>query len=274
MPALVPILAASLLLAGAAGGVEVTACGETVPAGETGILQGDLVCSGNSGNVAITLESNATLDLNGFTLTAPDEDGAAVFCSHRACTVVSRAATPGTLSGASTGGFGIYANGSDTPTVRRVVIDNVVIRDVEYWGVWTPDVRLVTASHVTVSGCQRYGIGAEKLVVQAVVATANGYGIAGRDGVRGTDVTVSGNLFFGIDATGGTVRITGLRASANGKFGVFAQSVRLVDGQLAGSGVADVASTVRRPHLVNTTCETSTNRFSEGTPWGVCALDP
>jgi len=68
-----------LLCGGRAQALDITSCGQTVPAGETGVLVGDLQC--DPATRGVTLQYAATLDLNGHALVAPD--GWAVWCNGR-----------------------------------------------------------------------------------------------------------------------------------------------------------------------------------------------
>lgn len=156
----VMLVAGLLLMASRASAVDAV-CGMAVPQGETAVLTGDLACSGMQ--VAVTLERNATLDVNGFTLTV--DDGTAVFCAHTACTVVSRAAEPGVLEGGGTAGVGISANAQsdDPPTVQRLIVDNVAVRDFDEIGMIAPIHGKSLLSRLSVSGCGGPGILASKL---------------------------------------------------------------------------------------------------------------
>jgi hypothetical protein len=65
--------------------VDITSCGQSVPAREVGVLTADLVCDPGERGVTLTLSS--TLDLNGHDIVAPD--GWAVWCEPgRRCTVI------------------------------------------------------------------------------------------------------------------------------------------------------------------------------------------
>ena len=79
------LLALCVLGSQPAWALDITACGATVPPGETGVLQADLLCSGEYAGV--TLENQATLDMNGHSIRGPAVKG--VICTERRCAVMS-----------------------------------------------------------------------------------------------------------------------------------------------------------------------------------------
>src|SRR5262245_60472691 len=86
----------------AAAQIEVTSCGQGVPAGETGFLSGDLDCSayGGPADAAVYLDKNAALDLGGFTLTGADYG---VVCGLRCDAAVCTTGTCKVRNGRVTG---------------------------------------------------------------------------------------------------------------------------------------------------------------------------
>ena len=61
----------AILVASEARGVDVTTCGQVVPAGDTGVLVADLSCAGDGtylADVGVRLEAGARLDLAGHRL--------------------------------------------------------------------------------------------------------------------------------------------------------------------------------------------------------------
>ena len=248
------------------------ACGLTVPDGETAVLQADLTCP--SDPIGITLGKSSTLDLNGFTLrvTAPDATG--VSCVDRACSVVSSVATPGVISGETTGHYGIAALGTLTD-VTRMLIQNVIVRDVTDVGIYGTGTRgRTTMTNVTVSGCGYEGINViRKLVFTGLVVNGNADGIVVQGLLKGVGLTLNGNTGKGMWHIQRAI-LTNLTASGNGIIAMQAVSTVLRDSALSGNGQADIVSE-RLPRLTNTTCERSARNLSSTSPapWGVCSLD-
>ena len=89
----VPVVVGIVFLASAAHALDVTSCGQTVPARETGFLQADLACPSG---VGVHLADKATLDLNGHTLAATADS--AIVCDGKKCRVLSTAGA-GDVSG-------------------------------------------------------------------------------------------------------------------------------------------------------------------------------
>jgi hypothetical protein len=218
--------------------------------------------------IGITLEAKATLDLNGFTLNV-GEDTVGVYCAHLTCTVISSVAAAGVIDGGDLGYYGLISNLYDKPPIKRLVVDNVVIRDFENAGMYAANFGKSVLSRLTVSGCGGPGIIGRKMIVSDVTVNDNGLdpqqsgdGIVGEN-VRGDVVTTNGNRAAGLQVRK-VVKILGLTATGN-NVGVHARAVNLVDGQLfSANTVADIQSE-RRPRLKNTSCEHSN--------WGVCTLD-
>src|SRR5207249_8114063 len=68
-----------LLVGNPGWAIDILSCGEMVPAGDVGVLQADLTCSG----VGVEVDEMATLQLNGHSITGASPG---VFCPHR-CTI-------------------------------------------------------------------------------------------------------------------------------------------------------------------------------------------
>ncbi|MBM4268225.1 MAG: hypothetical protein FJ144_16705 [Deltaproteobacteria bacterium] len=119
---LIAIALAALAPSGVArADISVTACGTVVPAGETGVLSGNLTCTNAA--PAVVIQKGAALDLGGFTLmvSGPGSGDDAIVCEDRKCTVESSA----------TGGR-IVASGLDSVIDHTVSgRGKVVLRDVE-----------------------------------------------------------------------------------------------------------------------------------------------
>jgi hypothetical protein len=269
-----------LLHAVPAAAVDITSCGEIVPAGQTGVLMADLDCTASPVDVPnVELRAGATLDMNGHSLSRQDPgNGIAILCPSRSrCTIKG----PGTIFGhviASSGG--------------NQVIEDVTVQDVES-GILayihgTPRLGKLRLTNVTVTGAEYAGVYANRVTAEnlQVVGTEEGFGIYG--GVRGTNIVASDNGGGGI--VGKRVRIDGLVATNNGgggapfSFGgVYAPSgiVSLRNSTVTGnqadyspetSGQIDIIA--RRARLANTTCGHSVYDDAVGLDsLGVCAGD-
>jgi hypothetical protein len=243
--------------------VDVTDCGQVVPAGETGVLQADLDCAATNVIAGVLLRDGATLDLNGHTLSggkSPLIVGVASDAA-RSCAIVG----PGVISGSSEG----VACGR-----ARMSITDVTLEDNGY----AIDASLcrLTLTNVTSSSTVS-GISAKEIRASNVNVTVNGNGncIMGKK-VFGSDITVSG-CHTGV--TGQTlVDVQRLDARDNMSTGVVAGRVRLVDSVVTGNyffpGPLDTFSK-RRPELINTQCDVSMRWRGKkvGPTWGVCAND-
>jgi len=249
-----------------ASAIDISTCGEMIPRGQTGRLVADLACSGG---YAVVLEQSATVDLNGHSITTSN-GGSGVSCLGRRCSVVSAVATPGDMSDADGGinaTFGIVAS-----DLRRLTVANVSITSFTF-GIRVPDAR-VSLTDVTVSDCPNVGILATKLRLANVTANNNKHGMGASRSVSGSNVTAIGNQEFGIDSTGGRVKIDGVLSTGNGRFGVFARIVKLANGTVTGNGEVDIVALRRPPRLINITCDSSASGPLPSPSWGVCSLDP
>lgn len=298
-------VAATFATVVSARAVDVTTCGQSVPDGQTGVLQADLDCSGAPDGVS--LGNGAVLDLNGHRLTAPPSSpfpperaaiacrtggvvcrdvGALSVCRGRGrCTVVSRTGRgeiAGSTAGGSGVGRGIYAD-------NLVTVTNVDIHDVSR-GIYAHG--RARAEDVSISSCFIEGILARHVDLTNVESNLNGgEGIrcidspSRRSHVRGSNVIANANRFGGIVC--GRVKLAGLHAQGNGAaFGLLGAGVYAVRGIVLTDSVVvgnwydfgelvDLVS-ARLPRLVNTTCGHS-ERFTESGEdigsWGVCADD-
>jgi hypothetical protein len=282
---------------------DVTSCGATIGAGETGVLQADLDCT--AGAYGVRLLPAATLDLNGhrlsvglqadaavvgvrnagdpigsgsgnFTIVGPGEiagDGqelAGTIYGTYGCIVLNdgraRITSPtGTVDihGCIYGVVGSSSGGS--PNGGRLVVDHASLHDNVFDGV---AVSRLAASDVDASSNGGQGLGA--YVVQLLNVTANdnprGHGVFGAQTLKGVNVTANRN-YTGAECWR-TLKVRGLVASENVLFGAAGGKVRLVGSTVESNGVADVQS-VQLPQLVDTTCGTSMDH--DGASWGICA---
>lgn len=281
------IFASAFTFGTTASALDITACGQTVPRGDIGVLQVDLVCSDEITLIAVSLEPNAALDLNGHTISG---GGAGVGCfgPARSCTVRG----PGVISGATANG--IAANNA----VGRIIVEDVTISDNQYSAVFVPGGRAISLKNVVIarnnlgfdgSPEQRAHLGAvqwvRRLDVENVIAIDNVALAFATRNVYGDNVTLIGNYggFRGMNVRLGNATIAdniGLAmTSTRGR-------VRFVDSTLANNDTAGAGVdmlTARKPSLVNTSCgrsqlcRKSTLSAMGCTPelatWQVCAND-
>jgi hypothetical protein len=292
-----------LLLTGVSHAFDVTQCGQVVPAGETGVLQGDLTCAKStfagfcarcsavpgacgadtsqpcntvadcapSGDqcvkVGVVLGRSATLDLAGFALRGAVGDAPEI----------------GVLSGrgrASINGPGEIANFDfGTHLSGRAVLDGLTVQDCVHQGIFGFNLRL---TNVTATANGVGVVGGRVQLRGGVIASANtSDGVSASSGIRGSGLTASNNGGHGVHARIRGLVLTGLTANDNGGAGVLsARGGILIDSSLAGNdggGIGVDVGTERRPRLVRTTCgkssQTQSNGFSWGPPWGVCTND-
>ena len=148
-----------------------------------------------------------------------------------------------------------------------MVVEDLTIQDVAS-GMFVAGKRSrITLTNVTMDHCfvglTTYG---RVLASEVTITNSTSYGInAGH--VVGTNVTALNNSLYGVG--GGRLRIQGLTANGNGD-GVLSTSLFLLDSTVTGNGVD--LSTIERPHLRNTTCDTSQRSLDSGS-WGVCTND-
>lgn len=281
------VFAVAFLFATTASALDITACGQTVPRGDIGVLKLDLVCTDDVTPIAVNLEPNAGLDLNGYTISG---GGAGVGCfgPARSCTVRG----PGVISGATMNG--IAANNA----VGRVVVEDVTIRDNQYSAVFVPGGRAISLKNVVIernnlgfdgSPEQRANLGAvqwvRRLDVENVIAIDNVALAFATNNVYGENVTLLGN-YGGF--RGRNIRLKNATITDNLGIGMRSTRgrVRLVDSTLEGNDMESTGVdmlTARKPSLANTSCGRSQLcRKSITSPmgcnpefatWQVCAND-
>jgi hypothetical protein len=151
--------------------VPITACGEFVPAGETGELMHDLACDRGSrwpfSATGVILDGGATLALNGFTISG---DGSGVGIGFFPQSEDS-ARMPGVVSGPGTvSGFeiGVNAVGRTSLTVSSVTVT------ANTNGIIAPLLQTLVLHDVIASGNARDGIWAQDMEARDVEANGNG----------------------------------------------------------------------------------------------------
>jgi hypothetical protein len=275
--------------------VDVTTCGQLVPAGETGVLQNDLACSPTLGcyecrpNMncfptgaactvdadcttpdahcaalpAIAIDVGGTLDMNGHAVAA--SDGVAVLCRPKGrCTVTSTTGR-GDISGSS---VGILMKAG------KLTASHVDVHANTGGGIYSP--LLATDMALTdVTADDNGGIGIRGDSIRANDVTANGngqHGIEANGKLRGASVVTNANDGTGIVAGKGA-RIDGLTSTGNGVGGsphagaglIVAKGSPLlsnatVTGNTYGTNQGPVALdliTLRKPKLTASTCDHS-----------------
>lgn len=221
----IPAIAAIglLLAAGTSGAVDITACGQTIEAGQFGALRQNLTCSNG-----VLLSPGATLYLNGFVLRGSGL-GSGVMCQgpgvkRRPCTIAGPGEIRGFWAAVNCGGC-------------RIVARDLTIR-ANVNGIYAPLSATLEASRLVVVDNVEDGIFAFT--------------------VRAADLQASGNGGAGVAALG-RLGVRRLEASGNGGAGVRGGSrqARVVDSNVTGNGLAadgyDITSS-RNVRLVRTTC--------------------
>lgn len=284
------LLAGTLLLVGRATALDVSTCATVVPAGDTGVLQADLECTGTGfDDPAVQLGSGAILQMNGHRIDHPevpgDLYGFGVRCPSGKCTIHG----PGEITGDLVGIEG-----------PKLVVSDILIHDTV---LGIAALRVILDAGGSVAGV-KYG----DLLASNVTLLANGSGILGRSvrasgivvsqseqlgiqakKVRGTVITANDNGWVGIAAE--QCNVDGLTATGNGAFAavfgggveVYRGTARLRNATLTGNrAFLDGASVdgdivaVRTPRLENVVCDHSVRIVQLGQSAGslsVCSGD-
>lgn len=268
--------------------VPITSCGQKVPAGETGVLQNDLICNyrctgdgsicdlddshhcegrGACEEEILTLKRDAVLELNGHRVFAASW----VLCPRGAlpggrCVVRG----PGTISGR----IGVLGDGPDI-----LVVDATI--DAEWLAVKTPGFAEIRRSNLSTglragagvklvgTECAEGAIASEGDVDLVRVKFGNGRSSVEAPGtVRGRDVVMAGVVFI----HGRDVRLRRARNRPSDLYNwgsdvAGTRSVRLVDSDPSW------VTAGRMPDLVRSTCEQSYVAGDTAQSWGVCTND-
>jgi len=284
------LLAGLALSAGRATALDVSTCGTVVPAGNTGVLQADLDCTGTGfDDPAVQLGSGAILEMNGHRIDHPevpgDLYGFGVRCPGGKCTIQG----PGEITGDLVGieGPKLVVNDlmiHDTVlgiAALRVTLDpDGGVVAVKYGDLLATNVtviangsgilaRSVRASGITVSQSEQFGIQAKKVRGTMITANDNGWvGIATEqcnvDGLTATGNGAFAALFGGgVEVYRGTARLRNATLTGNLTF---------VDGALVNGDIV----AVRTPRLENVVCDHSVRIVQLGQSagsLGVCSGD-
>ncbi len=260
------------LIASAARAVDVTSCGQVVPANEVGTLTGSLDCSGAaSGSKGVVLEQRASLALNGNSITSPPA-GTSVSCDGTRCAVSG----PGVL-------LSPYINpGVGISALKNVKVSGNIEINGNTVGISATGGR-VTASDTFLSNSGD-GIVAKKVNGRDLfVRDSTRVGIVAAKGVRGEHIEVRNSGWAGIQTS--KFVITRFSATSNGMAsttiggGIFAtRRGLLIDSDVSGNALAGAPAdlvTGRSPLLVNSSCSASVvlTDSGPGGTWGVCVTD-
>ena len=227
--------------AGAWAQVSVTACGQTVGAGEQGVVDADLTCATGEGTFVVAVENGGSLDLAGHTL-AGGRTG--IRCTRR-CTVGSTGA-PGTIKDTESGvGAGLAA----VTDGGRVWLSNLSFEN--------HSIGILTDFETA------------KIYGTDITLTNNGLGMQARK-IAVTSLGASGNYTVALSRKTTLINSTVI---ASGDSALTGRSVLLRDSSVSGSGSGIDLLTQRRPRLVNSTCEVSRILQNPTDTWGVCAND-
>jgi hypothetical protein len=271
------LLPSIVLLAGVAQAIDITTCGQTVPSFDIGVLQTDLVCpnpntadgclaSGMGAPAAVDLQANATLQMNGHSITGGCYGVRAFTGSSRRRLAIQG---PGLITGAF---LGVFFEG-------RLTISDVTL-DGNGAGIVSPDpstnqsriFATNVAANSSVGPIDGSGISAYRIDATSVTANGNvSAGIYAASRLRANGVTANDDA-YGLYSPG-KVAIDGLTATNSTYYGVAACRLRLRTSTVTGSQSGIDLWTRSRPSTTAVTCDHSGSQTNPPIPWGVCAGD-
>jgi hypothetical protein len=237
----------------------ITACGTTIPRGQTGVLSGDLACNGTP---AVMLKGSR-LDLAGHTITSSGVP-AAVQCDWPGCTVLGN----GGSIVAVTASRGILVTGG------KLRVDDITIDG----GAAVEGNTRIYATSARLIGRATYAMLALRIRAIDVDVSDSEAGLLAINRLSGERITANATRNHGV--AGGRVRVKNLVAHGNANGGVAGRRVALSESTVTGNGIGpsgggvDVWAEVR-PRLIATTCDKSADGtlYPAVVPWGVCAND-
>lgn len=281
-PLAASVLALLISSAAPAAAFDVTACYQTIPEGETGVLRNDLACDG-SGGPNVNVGRHSKLDLNGHTISG-GYIGVATSPGHIGeCEIYG----PGEIFGIGAGGglgdpFGAGISAAGKVSVRNVALhDNVRgIVSVYDFAMKLEDVTITNNSAEGIASyfgnlAERIGPGKGQIKARNCVVSGNGDdGIEAWGKLDLRDSTVSGNAGTGIVSKGRVFTLKDVTITDNANAGLLSTSQKpgnVKGGTLTGNGPGgDVAAPVA-PKLVASTCEHSVD--TDGGTLGICTGD-
>lgn len=254
-----------LAVASVARAVDVTSCGQTIPARETGVLVADLACPTG---VGVRVSDRATLDLNGHAIAS--NDAPAISCDGRRCTITSSAGLGDVSASPAADCILMGPRG-------RLTIENFHVhacrsciqtneQNIHAYG------ASVGATGVSVDGCADLGINARvvKAVDVSVTNAAGHIALWSEMRLKGANIDVSGNARVGIFAV--SINARNVTANGNGLYGVESfNKMKIIGGQMLNNLYADVVAP--RARFSGVTCGNSLKLGTGGLPLGVCAND-
>jgi len=213
----------------AAPPTEVNTCGQVFSG--SGFLSGDLDCSGFVGT-AITIQGG-TLNLQGFTLTAPSVSDAPVIACAKSCKIVSDA-VGATITASGSGVTSVISGlaGPNGPKIN-IRISNVVINDVAV-ATGPGNVKILDSTVMGITDSSHFGaLDADRVTLVRSVVTGNSVpGIFGR--AKLIDSEVSNNTGVGVD---GTAVLKRSMIFGNSEDGIgLTNRVRVTDSSITGNG--------------------------------------
>lgn len=227
------------MASGSAAEVSITACGQTVPAGETGVLASDLACGDDPATFAVAVGSGATLDLAGHTLSG---DTTGVRCTGRRCTVISSGAA-GTILDMETAGIAVPEDHG------KLTVSNIALVNCDFALLTNFTFGKVIGERVTLTG-SGIGIQAGKIILTGLTATGN---------------------YRVVQARKTLLRDSNISASEDSA--ISGENVSLRNTSVTGSGSGIDLLTDRSPRLLGSTCDTSRVLSDPTQSWGVCSND-
>jgi Right handed beta helix region len=270
-------LVVAALAAPAAHAYDVTTCYQTVPSGQTGVLQNDIVCDGSMGP-NVNVGRHAKLLLNGHSISG----GYIGIATDPGNIGRAQIRGPGEIFGV-TGGGGPF--GCAISTAGKASISDVTLHDNDcgITRVYNFSMKLdgVTITNNATDGIRIYGPlpsgpGKGQLTGRNLTVTMNGGGGIFNDGTLNLrDSTISGNGGDGIDAHAFRFSLHNVTVNDNGGAGLLSTRTHpgvLKKSTLTGNGAAgDIAAPVA-PKLPGSTCGISVDTDSGGS-LHICAGD-
>jgi hypothetical protein len=260
------------LMSRVAQAVDITTCGQMVPANQVGTLVANLDCSGApTGSAAVSLSNRSRLEMGVHSITTPP-GGLGIACTQVRCAVTGSGAI---LTPPLDPGVGIYA-------VRNVTVSGGIEIHGLRVGILANEGR-VKASDVALSNNQDAVIAKKVKGTNVFIRDSDRVGIMAARGVRGTHFEIRDSGWAAIQTR--SFKLTELIATTNGLAStsvggaiIAPRGGILIDSLLSANALNGVPADIvtgRRPILINTSCNVSV-RLIDDSPsgsWGVCSGD-
>lgn len=282
------------VLVAAAQAVDISACGATIPAGDTGRLVADLDCTGQPFGIRVL--RGGTLGLEGHRIKGGQLATVAGVKIAASANELGRGRGsftilgPGEIDGGHEPIMCLTQNGGDLvvdggtgivdihdcnethratrsyPNRGQLTFRKVLLRN--HYGS-AGAAKDITATDTTMTNVRGIGFSASRRLTLTRVAADHvfdsGAFFAGKE-VIGSDVDVQSSS-VGVTGLGAAVRLTRYTATAN-NVGVYSAKVSLTDSTVTGNEIDIISGSL--PVLVNTTCGTATNNEQPPVSWPVC----